>query len=266
MNTAPHDTAIRPLAGCRVLVPRGGPWGDHVAAQLRAAGAVPVIAPLINFAPASDREALEKALGELAEGAYAWLTVTSATAVDVLRAYGVTIPSQTRVAAVGVTTAEALEGAGYRVDLVPDIDNSAAAMAEKLIAIEPEPREILALRGEAAVPIAKQRLAEAGHHVYSVIAYRTVGVPVPARIIDDVQSGKINVILVTSGSVAEQVLAQFPVVPEQTLLVTVGPRTAAQAREVGLSVDRGAEQPRIGALHHAVAAVALPHATDEFAL
>ncbi|MGH3703676.1 MAG: uroporphyrinogen-III synthase, partial [Agromyces sp.] len=41
-------SAGKPLAGWRVLVPRGGPWGDGVAAALRARGASPVVAPLIN--------------------------------------------------------------------------------------------------------------------------------------------------------------------------------------------------------------------------
>ena len=40
----------KPLSGWRVLVPRGGTWGDGVAATLRGFGAIPVIAPLINFA------------------------------------------------------------------------------------------------------------------------------------------------------------------------------------------------------------------------
>ena len=58
----------RPLDGWRILVPRGGPWGDSVAASLRAQGAVPVVAPLINFAPTTDQAALDVALEQLAAG------------------------------------------------------------------------------------------------------------------------------------------------------------------------------------------------------
>ena len=101
-------TAAKPLKGWRVLVPRGGPWGDSVAATLRAQGAVPVIAPLINFAPSTDQETLEAALADLAAGAFDWVTLTSATTVDVLYAYRAQIPATTRVAAVGETTAAAL--------------------------------------------------------------------------------------------------------------------------------------------------------------
>ena len=56
---------------------------------------------------------------ELAAGGFDWLTVTSATTVDVLSSYDAVIPETTKVAAVGETTAAALAAAGYHVDFVP---------------------------------------------------------------------------------------------------------------------------------------------------
>lgn len=265
MNASPRHTPDKPLAGWRVLVPRGGPWGDSVAASLRRQGATPVIAPLINFAPSSDQATLEEALRDLANGAFDWLTLTSATTVDVLYAYRATIPASTKVAAVGETTAAALTAVGYRVDLVPERDNSAAGMAEQLIALEPEPRDVLTLRSEIAKPVLTRMLSEAGHRVRSVVAYRTVGVPVTERIAEDVRNGRINAILVTSGSVAEQVHAQFPDVPGSTLIAAIGPRTAKDARRAGLSVDIVADRQTVDALIDAVGRFPLPHAADEFA-
>jgi uroporphyrinogen-III synthase len=264
MNTAPRHTPAKPLAGWRVLVPRGGPWGDGVAASLRRQGAIPVIAPLINFAPTNDQATLEQALDELAAGSFDWLTVTSATTVDVLYAYRAVIPPATKVAAVGETTAAALQAVGYRVDLVPERDNSAAGMAEQMIALEPEPRDILTLRSEIAKPVLTKSLAAAGHDVRSVVAYRTVGVPVTDRIARDVASGRINAILVTSGSVAEQVYAQFPDIPAETVIAANGPRTAKDARKVGLDVDVVADRQTVDALIDAVSRFKLPHASDEF--
>ena len=134
MNTQPETGEIRrPLRGWRVLVPRGGPWGDQVAALLRTEGAIPVIAPLVNFAPTTEVAELDTALADLAAGAFDWITLTSATTVDVLYAYRAVIPATTRVAAVGETTAAALTAVGYRVDLVPDEDDSAAGLAEQII-------------------------------------------------------------------------------------------------------------------------------------
>ena len=45
-------TAAKPLKGWRVLVPRGGPWGDSVAATLRAPAGVDGISVLSQHVPA----------------------------------------------------------------------------------------------------------------------------------------------------------------------------------------------------------------------
>ena len=264
MNSPRHSATDKPLAGWRVLVPRGGPWGDGVAASLRAQGAVPVVAPLIDFASTNDPETLETALADLEAGAFDWLTVTSATTVDVLFAHGTRIPPTTRVAAVGETTAAALQAVGYRVDLVPERDNSAAGMADQLIALEPEPRHILTLRSEIAKPVLTRRLIEAGHDVRSVVAYRTIGVPVTERIARDVANGRINAILITSGSVAEQVRSQFPDIPDTTVIAAIGPRTAKDAKRTGLPIDVVARAQTVDALIEAVSSFSLPHAADEF--
>ncbi|MFT4219336.1 MAG: uroporphyrinogen-III synthase [Microbacterium sp.] len=266
MNTARHAAPAKPLTGWRVLVPRGGPWGDSVAASLRLQGAVPVVAPLIDFASTRDPATLDSALADLEAGAFDWLTVTSATTVDVLFAHGTRIPPSTRVAAVGETTSAALQAVGYRVDLVPERDNSAAGMAEQLIELEQEPRRILTLRSEIAKPVLTKRLIEAGHDVRSVVAYRTVGVPVTERIARDVANGRINAILVTSGSVAEQVRRQFPDLPATTTVAAIGPRTARDARGYGLTVDVVANQQTVASLIDAVVRFAVPRETDESAL
>jgi uroporphyrinogen-III synthase len=101
--------------------------------------------------------------------------------------------------------------------------------------------------------------------VRSVVAYRTVGVPVTDRIAEDVRNGRINAILVTSGSVAEQVQQQFPDIPDTTVIAAIGPRTAKDARRAGLSVDVVAAAQTVDALIDAVARFTLPHAADEFA-
>jgi len=265
MNASPLHTTTKPLAGWRVLVPRGGPWGDSVAASLRRRGAVPVIAPLINFAPSKDSATLEQAIDDLQSGVFDWLTVTSATTVDVLYSYRTRIPERTKVAAVGETTAAALTAVGYRVDLVPDRDNSAAGLAEQMLALETQPRDILALRSEIAKPVLTRMLSEAGHRVRSVVAYRTVGVPVTDRIAEDVRSGRINAILVTSGSVADQVHAQFPEIPPATLIAAIGPRTAKDARRVGLPVDVVAETQTVDSLIDALERFPLPQPANQFA-
>lgn len=234
-----RSTVEKPLTGWRVLVPRGGPWGDTVAADLRAQGAQPVIAPMINFAPAADSETVTRALEKLAAGEYDWVTATSATTVDVLQSYRAVIPPTTKVAAVGETTAGALVAAGYRVDLVPEENNSAKGLlAEWADATGGAAGlRVLTLRSEIAKPTLTEGLTQMGHHVDAVVAYRTVGVPVDEKIVNDVRAGNINAILVTSGSVAEQVAAQLAPIPVGTLIAAIGPQTAHDAREYGLDVQ-----------------------------
>jgi len=265
MSSTPETNHEKPLTGWRVLVPRGGPWGDGVAASLRAQGAVPVVAPLINFGPTTDQDALDDALTKLAAGEFDWLTITSATTVDVLFAHRAVVPKSTKIAAVGETTAAALQAVGYEVALVPEEDNSAEGMAEQLIALEPSPRRILTLRSEIAKPVLTRSLIDAGHEVSSIVASRTVGVPVTDRIRRDVDSGRINAILITSGSVAQQVREQFPDIPDDTLLAAIGPRTAKDARKAGLPITVVADKQTVDALIDAVSHFTLPHAADEFA-
>lgn len=243
-ETAPIET--RPLYGRRVLIPRGGPWGDALSSALRSQGATTIIAPMINFAITEDREELQAELAKLASGAYDWLTVASATTVDVLAAYRATVPSSTKIAAVGETTATALKAAGYRVDLTPHEENTAAQMVEEWTEATNgvTPLKVLTMRSEQAHPVLTSGLVEMGHDVDQVVAYRTVGVPIDETIILSVLAGEYHSVIISSGSVAEQVAQQIGEIPAHTLTVAVGPRTAADARALGVRIDEVLEDDR----------------------
>ncbi|MFD1715194.1 uroporphyrinogen-III synthase [Amnibacterium flavum] len=258
-------TRARPLAGWKVLVPRGGPWGHGVAADLRLRGASPVVAPMINFASTDDSPTLERALADLGSGVFDWVSVTSATTVDVLSSHRATIPESTRVAAVGETTAAALLAAGYRVDFVPSRDNSAAGLLAEWeeVAGSGSTQRILALRSDIAKPVLTDGLRAIGHDVDSVIAYRTVGVPVDPSVVANVAAGAFQAILVTSGSVAGQIHEQFGDIPESTLVACIGPRTASDARAVGLRVDLVASDRSVSSLIDSLIEVAARRETKD---
>jgi uroporphyrinogen-III synthase len=228
--------AAKPLSGWRVLVPRGGKWGDGIAAALRTLGAIPVIAPLINFASADDGAALANALHQLEDGQFDWIVITSATTVDVLTGQGVRIPSSTKVAAVGETTAAALALAGYRADFVPAADNTARGLVKEWPADERSGR-VLVPQSELPEPNLVAGLTGIGLDPVFVTAYRTVPVPVAEAILADVASGGIGAVLVSSGSVARQIAAQLAPLPKETVVACIGPRTAFDARAAGLHVD-----------------------------
>ncbi|WP_165070002.1 uroporphyrinogen-III synthase [Marisediminicola senii] len=233
-------TQVKALAGWRVLVPRGGGWGDRVAAELRTHGAVPVVAPLINFASTDDPEALAAEFEQLSNGEYEWLVITSATTVDVLMSHGTHVPPGTKIAAVGETTAAALTLAGYRVDFIPEGDNSARGLVREWPMSDVRGR-VLIPQSEIAEPTLVAGLRHLGFDAHFVAAYRTVGVPVADDIAADVASGRIRAVLVTSGSVARQIAQQLDPLPTSTVVACIGPRTAFDARAAGLAVHIIAE-------------------------
>ena len=230
----------KPLAGWRVLVPRGGKWGDGVAASLRSFGAIPVIAPMINFASTENEAALAGAFARLESGSFDWIVVTSATTVDVLVSQQVSMPEKTRVAAVGETTAAALVLAGYRVDYVPESDNSARGLVKNWPDAAGSGR-VLIPHSDIAEPTIVAGLATLGLDVEYVAAYRTIGVRVADQVAEDVANGRVRAILVTSGSVARQIAEQLAPLPADTVVACIGPRTAFDARDAGLTVHLIAE-------------------------
>lgn len=245
-------TSHKPLVGWRVLVPRGGKWGDGVAAGLRGYGAIPVIAPMINFASSDDPARLETALRDLSAGAFDWIVITSATTVDVLVSQQVVIPEQTKIAAVGETTGAALGLAGYRVDYVPEADNSARGLVKGWPRAEISGR-VLVPQSDIAEPTLVSGLTDLGLAVQFVSAYRTVGVPVADEIRADVAEERIRAVLVTSGSVARQIAAQLAPLPPHTVVACIGPRTAFDARAAGLTVHVIAEYRSATSLVEALA-------------
>lgn len=229
-------TETKPLAGLRVLVPRGGTWGELVAQALRAQGASTVIAPLVDFAHTSEEDRLVEALKRLEDGEYDWITATSATVVDVLAHHKAVIPDTTRVAVVGEATEAAFVQAGYQVSRTPSEENNSTA---GLLEVWPEINEgtvlkVLTLRSDVAKPVLTEGLINRGHDVTQVVAFRTIGVPVSSRVREDVESGRINALLVASAKIAREVAEQFPDLPETTIVACVGPRTHQEAEAAGL--------------------------------
>lgn len=226
----------KPLVGLRVLVPRGGTWGEMVAHALREQGANTVIAPLVDFAHTSEEERLVEALRLLENGYYDWITATSATVVDVLAHHEAKIHERTKVAVVGEATAQAFIEAGYQVTRTPERENNTT---EGLLKVWPEidageVLKVLTLRSDVAKPVLTSGLIDRGHDVTQVVAFRTIGLPVSVHIREDVESGRINALLVASARIGREVATQFPSLPEDTIVACVGPHTHEETVAAGL--------------------------------
>ncbi len=218
-----------PLQGRRVVVTREhpGPLGDLLAAR----GVEVVHVPLIAVVdPEDGGAALRAALDRLDD--FDWLVVTSPTGAARVGAAARRFPG-VRVAVVGTSTAAALASVGRAVDLVPS-EQHGAALAESLARLPPA-RMLLALADRAPTTLAES-LAEAGHTVTSVVAYRTASLAAgPGAAADAQRVAAADALLLASGSAAQSWVERFgracpPVV------VAIGPSTASVARRSGLKV------------------------------
>lgn len=263
-----------PLHGLRVLVPRPVAGTSPATVALGAAGAEPVVVPLIETVPPEDPTELDDTILALGAGWYAWLVLTSAAAVPVLvdRATEVDAPlgelvrrTGTRVAAVGPGTARALRDAGLVVDVVPPVGSTAALLVEALPAgpASGDGGRVLFPRGDLAAATLTDGLRARGWEVDDVVAYRTVPAAPPGDdVVAEWRAGRIDAALLTSGSTVRELVARLGRPPAGTLLVCIGPSTAAEAHRLGLPVAAVAReqtmQGLVTALAEAVAARPAP--------
>lgn len=219
-----------PLAGRRIVVTR--PEATSLVEELERLGAEVSHVPLIEIRPVEDPRTLAAALDELPR--YDWVVLTSVNGVAAVgeRLRGL---RGVRVAAVGPVTADAIRALGVEPSFV-------AARASDDIASGLGPLEgarVLLPQADIAEPRLAHELEGLGADVRALVAYRTALVEpplwgiLPLRIAD--------AIVLASGS-AVRSLAAAGAAGESALLVCIGPKTAAVAREVGLRVGLVADE------------------------
>jgi len=263
-----------PLAGWRVLVPRPTAGQSGAAVALAAAGAQPVLVPLIAIDPPADPGRVDDALLALGSGWYRWLVVTSGAAVPVLAAHAqaagrplarLVADGDVRVAAVGPGTTRALREAGVDTDLTPRGASTGANLAAQWPCpprTDPhghgarEPRVLFA-RGDLAASTVADGLRARGWQVDEVVAYRTVTAPPPPdEVRDDWRRGHLHAALLTSASTVRALVEHLGPPPAGTLLVAIGPTTAAEAERQGLPLAATADEQTMTGLVAALARAA----------
>jgi uroporphyrinogen-III synthase/uroporphyrinogen III methyltransferase/synthase len=197
-------------------------------------------------------------------GYYAWVAITSAAAVPVLvdRADETDqvlaeVLSATTVAAVGGSTARALREAGVEVGLVPRGRSSAAALLAAwppADSVDEGARRVLLPLGDLASDTLADGLRAHGWEVDVVTAYRTV--PGPAaepETLADWRDGRVDAVLLTSGSTARNLVTMLGAPPPGTLVCCIGVSTTAEAIRAGLPVHAVAEDQTPAGLVSALA-------------
>ncbi|WP_258375563.1 uroporphyrinogen-III synthase [Curtobacterium sp. MCSS17_008] len=203
---------------------------DAALARLVADAAAAAGAPAVVGAPAGRHDAppADRTRPDGAGRGAPWLAVTSATAVRVVAGRVPRLPAGVRVACVGAATARAAHEAGWSVDLVPE-DESAAGLAAALPA---DAGRVLFPRSEIAATTLVDGLRARGIVVSEVVAYRTVGTGDEPLVL----APPPDAVLVTSGSVAQQVVRRMTPLDPRTHVACIGPATADAARAAGLPV------------------------------
>lgn len=234
---------VLPLSGWRVLVPRPSAGRSPAVVALAAAGAEAVVVPLIETVPPEDPTELDDALLALESGWFGWLVLTSAAAVPVLvdraqESAGSLVQlladGNVRVAAIGPGTARALREVGVEPDLVPRGRSTSRGLVEAFPA-PTEPARVLFPRGDLAATTVVDGLQERGWEVADVIAYRTVpAAPPPADVREAWTDGTIRAALLTSASTVRELAHRLGTPPTTTLMIGIGPSTAAEAARLGL--------------------------------
>jgi uroporphyrinogen-III synthase len=165
------------LEGKRVVVTRAAEQSEALIQALLEKGAVPVLLPLMAFAPPDDPLRMDEAIRDLP--GYDWLFLTSQNAVRALQERSrllnldlAQVTAGVRVAAVGPATAEAAARAGLRVVYVATKhkgENLADELAEKV-----KGKRLFLPRSDRGNPELVDRLNRLGAEVTDVVAYRTV--------------------------------------------------------------------------------------------
>lgn len=236
------------LSGKRVLVTRPAHQSETFAQMLRDAGAQPVLAPTIAFAPPEDPAAAELAAARAAQ--YAWIVFTSANGV---RAFFENVHARredartfgaARIAAIGVKTSQALLHERVYADLVPQ-SYIAEDLAQALIAASKPGEKILLYRAQEARDVLPVRLRAAGRDVDVVAAYKTVFAEDP-QFADKVAS--CDILTFTSASTVRGFVhnlhgpAAAAHAARGKLIACIGPVAADEARRSGLGVTITADE------------------------
>lgn len=231
-------TARGHLAGKVVLVTRPRDQSEVLVRELERLGATAIVAPTIEVVPVRSAE-LTNALQGLAAGAFAWITLTSRTTVDVLASRLEPGEVQARVAAIGEGTAAAFrQWAGREPDLVPRTFTT-AALAQAF----PRGRgRVLCARADVASASFEEALAAKGWTPLRVDAYRTrmpEWLPIGAR--EALARGVVDAVTFTSASSVQGFAIAASDIRGDPKIVCIGPVTAREAKAHGLEVAAVAE-------------------------
>jgi uroporphyrinogen-III synthase len=248
------------LSGKRVVVTRAREQARRFCRRLEAAGAVPVVVPVIRIVPPADTGAIDRAFAVLdrcewaiftsVNGVKHWWSAMTGRGVDAA------LFANVRVAAVGAATAEELRVRGVEPDFVPEryVGEEIARGLEDL-----EGKRVCLLRAKVAGSGLPELLRERGADVLDVAVYENVPEEIGPQEAAQLKSG-VDIVTFTSGSTVDNFVSAVRGRPgleralEGVPCACIGPVTEAVARDLGMNVAAVADIHTTDGLYDALVA------------
>jgi len=230
---------MSPLQNKQILLTRPKEQSAALQRELENRGAVVHLATLIRT-ELIENEATKSAIQALPD--FDWVVFTSANGVEYLYQnlyrMGRQLPANLQIAAIGQTTAAAVEKIGGKTTLVPESANS-EALIKALERINVAGKKIVLFQADKTRDLLPAALAKMGAQVTEVGLYRTAPDPLGIAVLKVLPWGKIDAIVFMSGSAAAVFSATRPDAAKTARVkhCAVGPITAQRMKELGLPVD-----------------------------
>lgn len=235
----------RPLLGQRIGITRPAHQAGEQIARCIELGAQPVLMPLIEIAPPEDWSDVDATLDRISE--FDWLVFTSVNGVAGLldrhwsRGGDVRQLAHLKFAAIGTSTARALEELHIRPDVVPE-EFRAESLAASLCPLV-SGKKVLWARASRGRDVLPRELTAAGAELTQLVVYQNRDVEsLSAEALDLIGSEDLNWIGLSSPSIARSLANLLPEAARSSLgnetqLAAISPVTADAAKECGLSVS-----------------------------
>lgn len=201
---------------------------------LEAVGVEPVADPMLEVDPTG---ALPRQNADV-------VVLTSRTGADILAAAEWTPGGQTSLSAIGATTAQALRGHGYTVDVVP-AEFSSAGLVEALRG-RVDGAVVDVARSDHGSPLLMEGLDAAGATVHETVLYQLDRPASAGRSVELAAAGTLDAALFTSSLTVEHFLgiaAERGIESDvrrglaTAIVGAIGPPTKTTAEEHGIAVD-----------------------------
>ena len=247
-----------PLAGARVLVTRPADQAEGLAHRIAAAGGEAVCFPALAIEPVHDLAAVRAAIGDVRDYDVAVFVSRNAVAHGRALLEGAT-PDHPRVAAIGPSTAAALEGVGVLVSIRPADGYTSEALLAQPALQGLHGRRVLLVRGSGGRELLADTLAARGAEVVSAQVYaRNVAAGDVGDLIERWRRDGMDFVTALSVETLDALCALLGerghTLLAATPMVTASARVIKRAATLGLTRVVPAGGPDDGALIEAMAA------------